>query len=107
MRLVAAAILALTRAGSANAGASWIIVPTTEVALPSAATPSLTGALPLGWTSPPAAPQQLAYGDLLAIWQRAGATYGIPWQVLAAINKVESNFGRNMGPSSAGAIGWM
>ena len=30
-----------------------------------------------------------------------------PWQVLAAINKVESNFGRNMGPSSAGAIGWM
>jgi murein DD-endopeptidase MepM/ murein hydrolase activator NlpD len=38
---------------------------------------------------------------------RAGATYGIPWQVLAAINKVESNFGRNMGPSSAGAIGWM
>jgi murein DD-endopeptidase MepM/ murein hydrolase activator NlpD len=31
----------------------------------------------------------------------------VPWQVLAAINKVESNFGRNMGPSSAGAIGWM
>ena len=37
----------------------------------------------------------------------AGAAYGIPWQVLAAINKIESNFGRNMGPSSAGAIGWM
>jgi hypothetical protein len=33
--------------------------------------------------------------------------YGIPWPVLAAINKIESNFGRNMGPSSAGAIGWM
>jgi murein DD-endopeptidase MepM/ murein hydrolase activator NlpD len=27
--------------------------------------------------------------------------------VLAAIDKVESNFGQNMGPSSAGAIGWM
>src|SRR6185437_11031592 len=27
--------------------------------------------------------------------------------VLASINKIESNFGRNMGPSSAGAIGWM
>ena len=40
-------------------------------------------------------------------WQRDGALYGVPWQVLAAINKVESNFGRNMGPSSAGAIGWM
>ena len=37
----------------------------------------------------------------------AGAAYGIPWQVLAAINKIESNFGRNMGPSSAGAVGWM
>ena len=31
----------------------------------------------------------------------------MPWSVLAAINKVESNFGQNMGPSSAGAIGWM
>ena len=42
-----------------------------------------------------------------ALWQRAGAAYGVPWQVLAAINKIESNFGRNMGPSSAGAVGWM
>ena len=33
--------------------------------------------------------------------------YGIPWNVLAAINKIESNFGGNMGPSSAGAVGWM
>src|SRR5213079_3067516 len=70
-------------------------------------TPSLSGALPLGWTSPPAVPEQVSYPELLSIWQRAGATYSIPWQVLAAINKVESNFGRNMGPSSAGAIGWM
>ena len=45
--------------------------------------------------------------QLMPLWQQAGAQYGIPWQVLAAINKVESNFGRNMGPSSAGAIGWM
>jgi cell wall-associated NlpC family hydrolase len=27
--------------------------------------------------------------------------------VLAAINKVETNFGQNLGPSSAGAVGWM
>ena len=39
--------------------------------------------------------------------ESAGQTYGVPWQVLAAINKIESNFGQNMGPSSAGAIGWM
>ncbi len=49
----------------------------------------------------------LSYSQLLGLWQQAGAEYDVPWQVLAAINKVESNFGRNMGPSSAGAIGWM
>ncbi|MEP6910001.1 MAG: lytic murein transglycosylase [Actinomycetota bacterium] len=49
----------------------------------------------------------LPFPALQGIWQQAGATYGIPWQVLAAINKIESNFGRNMGPSSAGAVGWM
>jgi murein DD-endopeptidase MepM/ murein hydrolase activator NlpD len=56
---------------------------------------------------PPAVPQQLDSAQLLGLWQGAGAEYGVPWQVLAAINKVESNFGRNMGPSSAGAVGWM
>src|SRR4029450_1812267 len=45
--------------------------------------------------------------QLVALWQGAGSAYGIPWQVLASINKIESNFGRNMGPSSAGAVGWM
>ena len=45
--------------------------------------------------------------NLLQLWQSAGQTYGVPWQVLAAINKIESNFGQNMGPSSAGAVGWM
>ncbi|MGH2933993.1 MAG: lytic transglycosylase domain-containing protein, partial [Gaiellaceae bacterium] len=49
----------------------------------------------------------LPYSQLLGLWQRAGAEYGVSWPVLAAINKIESNFGRNMGPSSAGAIGWM
>src|SRR5439155_18168290 len=56
---------------------------------------------------PPAVPEQLSYDQLLPIWQAAGQAYGSPWSVLAAINKVESNFGQNMGPSSAGAIGWM
>jgi murein DD-endopeptidase MepM/ murein hydrolase activator NlpD len=58
-------------------------------------------------STPPAVPLQLSYPQLLGLWQQAGAAYGVPWRVLAAINKVESNFGRNMGPSSAGAIGWM
>jgi hypothetical protein len=44
---------------------------------------------------------------LLPIYQACGTEYGIPWEVLASINKIETAFGTNMGPSSAGAIGWM
>ena len=57
--------------------------------------------------APFGAPQERSNEELEALWLRAGAAYAIPWQVLAAINKIESNFGRNMGPSSAGAVGWM
>ena len=49
----------------------------------------------------------LSFEALRGIWQAAGNAYGIPWTVLAAINKVETNFGQNLGPSSAGAVGWM
>lgn len=42
----------------------------------------------------------------LAVMQQVAAATGIPWQVLAAIAKVESGFGANMGPSSAGALGY-
>jgi murein DD-endopeptidase MepM/ murein hydrolase activator NlpD len=82
---------------------------TPQVQLPSAATPNEPGqvSVPVSFTSPPALPQQLSAEQLRPIWQQAGSAYGIPWQVLAAINKVESNFGQNMGPSSAGAVGWM
>ncbi len=55
----------------------------------------------------PAVPAQRTYPQLLELWKAAGAAYGVPWEVLGAINKIESNFGRNMGPSSAGAVGWM
>src|SRR5205823_1888116 len=49
----------------------------------------------------------MSFTALISIWQAAGNAYGIPWEVLAAINKVETDFGRNLGPSSAGAVGWM
>jgi len=42
----------------------------------------------------------------LAVMQQVAATTGVPWQVLAAVAKVESGFGTNMGPSSAGALGY-
>src|SRR5689334_2101145 len=100
-------------AGTAGAN-TFSIVPSNDTVLPSldvaaATSPNAPGqvVVPVNLTSPPATPESRTYAQLQALWQRAGAAYGIPWQVLGAINKVESNFGRNMGPSSAGAIGWM
>ena len=43
----------------------------------------------------------------LALFEKAGAAYGIPWPVLAAIGFEESDFGADDGPSSAGALGPM
>jgi hypothetical protein len=44
---------------------------------------------------------------LLPIYQAAGIEYNVPWQVLAAINEIETDYGRNLSVSSAGAVGWM
>jgi soluble lytic murein transglycosylase-like protein len=54
---------------------------------------------------PPAKPGQLH--TLVDIYRSAGYRYGIDWRVLAAINRVETNFGQNTHVSSAGAVGWM
>ena len=44
---------------------------------------------------------------LLPIYQACGTQYGIPWQILASINRIETAFGTNLNVSSAGALGWM
>ncbi|MGH2923086.1 MAG: lytic transglycosylase domain-containing protein, partial [Solirubrobacterales bacterium] len=44
---------------------------------------------------------------LLPIYQACGTEYGVPWQVLASINRIETAFGTNLHVSSAGAMGWM
>ncbi|MDX6539776.1 MAG: hypothetical protein QOI71_1386 [Gaiellales bacterium] len=54
---------------------------------------------------PHARPGQLR--TLVGIYRNAGYQYGIDWRVLAAINRVETNFGHNTHVSSAGAVGWM
>jgi murein DD-endopeptidase MepM/ murein hydrolase activator NlpD len=90
--LLAAVVVTALVAGGARAD-TFTVVPTSLV------TPLAPDAT--------ATQAPLPYAQLLSLWQQAGAAYGVPWQVLAAINKIESNFGRNMGPSSAGAIGWM
>ena len=47
--------------------------------------------------------------DMLALYQEAVATRcpGLPWPVLAAVGKVETNHARNVAVSSAGALGPM
>ena len=113
--IVAAAALAVL-AGSASAAEPPVLgftVSRRPSALARCASerqrPELSGgiSIPVSFTTPPADPQRLDLTALHQLWQAAGSAYGVPWNVLAAINKIESNFGGNMGPSSAGAVGWM
>jgi cell wall-associated NlpC family hydrolase len=102
-----AALLSALCAGAASAD-TFTVVPG-EAPLPSFEIPNPTGGVvfPADLSTPPATPVVLSYDELLTLWQQAGAAYGIPWELLAAINQIESNFGGNMGPSWAGAVGWM
>ena len=114
--LAAAAAVLVLGPGSASAD-TFALVPDAVPALapgpavlPSAETPNEAGSLllpPIVFDAPFLPAQERTYEQLQDLWARAGVAYGIPWQVLAAINKIESDFGRNMGPSSAGAVGWM
>jgi membrane-bound lytic murein transglycosylase B len=78
-----------------------------------AATAPNASALNLGATVYPSVSCGSAPGvpaALLPIYQSASDAYGLGPQgpgVLAAINGIESGFGANLGPSSAGAVGWM
>jgi murein DD-endopeptidase MepM/ murein hydrolase activator NlpD len=62
-------------------------------------TPVLPGLQGLSEDAPPS--------FLLWIYHAAGKRYGLPWAVLAAINQIETDYGRNLSTSSAGAVGWM
>jgi murein DD-endopeptidase MepM/ murein hydrolase activator NlpD len=116
-RALAGALLAFALCAGTASGDTFTVVPSSGTSnfslasggLPSAQVPNASGSLvlPPAWTVVAGQETAVTSGQLRGIWQSAGAAYGIPWSVLAAINKVESNFGRNMGPSSAGAVGWM
>ena len=111
-RLWLTAALALTFCVGPASADIYAVVPldSTTVFLPSAETPNEPGTLLLptnAFSAPLGLPEVRTYQELRELWLRAGSAYGVPWQVLGAINQIESNFGRNMGPSSAGAIGWM
>ena len=84
--------------------------PVTKSGVPTPANPTysyaLPGAAPIGvpnffinsFQIPP---------FLLPIYQAAGIQYDVPWQILAAINEIETDYGRNLSVSTAGAVGWM
>jgi membrane-bound lytic murein transglycosylase B len=44
---------------------------------------------------------------LLPIYQAAAVQYGVPWQILAAVNEIETDYGSDQSVSTAGAVGWM
>jgi murein DD-endopeptidase MepM/ murein hydrolase activator NlpD len=110
-RLLPALLVALVVAAipATSSGQVFTVVRGGQQSLPSYTVPNGPGSIrvPANMLQPPARPEVRSYEQLLALWKRAGEGYGVPWQVLAAINKIESNFGQNMGPSSAGALGWM
>jgi cell wall-associated NlpC family hydrolase len=83
-------------APESSAGALPVPSPAAVLAIPSLPTSSCaaTGVPPI----------------LIPMYQRAAAAYGLGSQgpaILAGINEVETAFGTNLGPSSAGAVGWM
>jgi len=79
------------------------------IAVIAGAVGGVTGQEASACTAQPAASSAAASipADYLADFKKAGAEYNVPWTVLAAIGKVESGFGQNDGPSSAGALGPM
>ena len=107
--VAAAALLAVLALAGVAGAESFTVVPSSPGGVPSAEDPNAPGSIdvPFPLSVSPEQPAVRSYDELLALWHRAGDAYGIPWQVLGAINKVESDFGHNMGPSSAGAVGWM
>ncbi len=69
------------------------------------------GALAAVLASSQASVQALAFYRvplfLLPIYKAAAVQYGVPWQILAAINEIETDYGADLSVSSAGAVGWM
>ncbi|MCW3027862.1 MAG: peptidoglycan DD-metalloendopeptidase family protein, partial [Solirubrobacterales bacterium] len=82
-----------------------------SVALSPQVIASQAGALAAALASSAASVQALGFYRippfLLPIYKAAAAQYGVPWQILAAINEIETNYGSDQSVSTAGAVGWM
>ena len=82
----------------APSGVPTVANPTTSLAVPGPAAVGVPNFFIDKFRIPP---------FLLSIYQAAGVEYGIRWEILAAINEIETDYGRNLNVSSAGALGWM
>ncbi len=102
MRRFVPALAAVLALAVVPAAASQLAA--TPRSLPSYTVPNSPGSIrvPSPLSRPPARPEVRSYEQLVTLWKQAGEGYGIPWQVLGAINKIETGYGQNMGPSSAG-----
>jgi hypothetical protein len=93
-----------TAPGTQNPGAN-------NVALPPQLVAAQAGVLAAELAGSAASVQALAFYRiplfLLPIYQAASAQYGVPWQILAAINEIETDYGNDLSVSTAGAVGWM
>jgi soluble lytic murein transglycosylase-like protein len=82
-----------------------------NVALPPQLVASQAGALTAALAGSVASAQALAFYRippfLLPIYEAAAVQYGVPWQILAAVNEIETNYGADQAVSTAGAVGWM
>ena len=82
-----------------------------NVALSPQVIASQAGALAAALASSAASVQALGFYRiplfLLPIYQAAAVQYGVLWQILAAINEIETNYGLDQSVSTAGAVGGM
>ena len=102
---------AKSRSGGTNKSNGGASSASNGVAPPPQVVAAEAGALAAQLASSAASAQALAYYRiplfLLPIYHAAAAKYGVPWQILAAINEIETDYGSNLSVSTAGAVGWM
>ncbi|MFL5863974.1 MAG: lytic transglycosylase domain-containing protein, partial [Solirubrobacteraceae bacterium] len=105
--------------GRQSAGRRPASAPTADVSGPGAAPSSFSASAAGTPVFDPFTAAQIAHFEsigasadqppkfLIPIYKAAGRRYHVPWQILAAINAIETDYGQNLNVSVAGAIGWM
>ena len=93
-----------------DAGEENVETPETGATGPSATLPDPSGAFAIPSFPTSSCASTGVPPELIPIYQRASNAYALGPQgpaVLAGINEIETGFGQNLGPSYAGAVGWM